>query len=296
MPDDENHHLPYHRTEVDHMPPTARDTPESNAPQLSFNAAAPYRDYGNIDTLHSLQQPRTSHPTERDFILTTQVMELLFHTLIHRWEHARDALETNDVEQALGWLRRATHAQDVLVDSWQLLADLQPAEFAQFRDALGSASGFHSHTYRHLEFLLGNKSAAMIRPHQDSPHIRAQLESALAQPSLYDAALGLLARRGMDIPREVTDRDLTQPYQPHPDVQHAWHSVYHGHHPDLIHLAEALLDTAERATRWRQRHLMAVKRVLGNKPGTGGSSGLEWLTTAAHSDVFPDLWSVRTIL
>ncbi|MDS1269137.1 tryptophan 2,3-dioxygenase family protein [Lipingzhangella sp. LS1_29] len=277
------------------MPSTT--TPQNtDGPCLSFDTAAPYVQYGHIDTLHALQQPRTTHPSERDFILTTQIMELLFHTIIHRWEHARTALENDDPRTALTWLKRATHAQDVLVESWQLLADLKPTEFAQFRDHLGPASGFQSYTYRHMEFLLGNKSTAVLTTHTATPHIHHQLHQALHQPSLYDAALRLLARRGLPVPSHATQRDWSQPHQPDPQVEQAWIQVYRGHDPEALDLAETLLDTAERHTRWRHRHLHAVKRVLGAKPGTGGSSGLHWLEQAAQQDVFTELWSLRSTL
>ncbi|MDA8372302.1 MAG: tryptophan 2,3-dioxygenase family protein [Nocardiopsaceae bacterium] len=265
-------------------------------PTLAFDRAAPYVDYGAIDTLLSLQRPRTAEPAETSFIIATQVMELLFTLIRQHWEAARDALDADDVPAALAGLRRAIYAQDVLVSSWDLVATLTPTEFGRFRDALGEASGFQSYTYRHLEFLLGNKSAALIGPHRAAPQVRADLERALAAPGLYDAALRLLHRRGYPVPAGQVERDWSRPYSAHPGVERAWAEVYADDRPGntLLALAEALLDTAERVTRWRHRHLMAVKRSMGAKPGTGGSSGLEWLAKNTEQDVFPELWSLRT--
>jgi len=265
-------------------------------PTLAFDGTTPYARYGAIDTLLSLQRPATDEPAETSFIIATQVMELLFTLVRHEWERARDALDADDVPAALAALRRGHGAQDVLVDSWELLATLTPTEFNRFRDHLGEASGFQSYSYRHLEFLLGNKSAAMIRPHRADPRAGARLRRALGEPSLYDAALRLLHRRGLPVPAERVERDWTLPVEPHPQVVRAWELVYADDRPgnELLALAEALLDTAERVTRWRHRHLMAVKRTLGAKPGTGGSSGLRWLSGNVQQDVFPELWQLRT--
>ncbi|MBB6170988.1 tryptophan 2,3-dioxygenase [Nocardiopsis mwathae] len=265
-------------------------------PTATVAQAGEYIRYGAIDTLHDLQRPRTDEPAEVSFIITTQVMELLFALVRQRWEQACDALDADDVPAAVAALRRGTAAQDVLAESWDLLASLTPTEFNGFRDALGEASGFHSFAHRHLEFLLGNKSRRMIEPYAALPEVHAELERALARPGLYDAALRLLHRRGLPVPAERADRDWSQRYTPHRGVERAWARVYADARPgdELLALAEVLLDTAERVTRWRHRHLMAVKRSMGAKPGTGGSSGLDWLAESAGADVFPELWSLRT--
>ncbi|MBV2363713.1 tryptophan 2,3-dioxygenase [Streptomonospora nanhaiensis] len=267
-------------------------------PLEAADRAAAYADYVRTETLLDLQRPRTGEPAELSFIIATQVMELLFTLVRQHWTAARDALEADDAEAAIAALRRGTGAQDVLVESWALLGTLTPAEFDRFRDSLGVASGVQSPGYRHLEFLLGNKSAGMIRPFRGQPDVHRDLERALAEPGLYDAALRLLHRRGLGVPAAAADRDWRRPYTPHPDVEKAWARVYADDRPgnELLRLAEALVDTAERVTRWRHRHLMAVKRAMGAKPGTGGSTGLDWLARNAGQDVFPELWSLRTAL
>lgn len=268
----------------------------AGSPTLSFERATPYVDYAGIDTLLSLQKPRTAEPAEPSFIIATQIMELLFTLIQERWEAARDALEADDVPGALAWLRRARNAQDVLNDSWGLLADMTPTEFNRFRDSFGEASGFQSYGYRKLEFLLGNKSAAMIRPHKAMGGVVDDLTALLERPGLYDAALRLLHRRGLPVPEDRVERDWTLSYEPDPGVEEAWKAVYADDTPgnELFLLAEALLDVAERVTRWRQRHLVAVKRTLGGRPGSGGSNGLNWLARNAEQDVFPELWSLRS--
>ncbi len=258
---------------------------KGNAIGPLHTTATPYDEYGGIDILHTLGTPRTDVPAEKSFIVATQVMELLFGLLRHEWEQAQQALRADDLPKAVDALRRGTKVQDVLIASWDLLATLTPIEFDAFRDALGTASGVQSTAYRRLEFLLGNKSASMARMHPG-------LAEALEQPSLYDDVLALLDRRGL-----LTHTPSPRRYEARPEVEKAWLHVYtSSDHQDLLRLAEVLLDTAERVTRWRQRHYGAVRRAMGAKPGTGGSSGLSWLRTAVEQEVFPELWSVRNEL
>ncbi|MGW4898507.1 tryptophan 2,3-dioxygenase [Kitasatospora sp. NPDC004240] len=278
------------------------DTVET--PNLSFGRPAadlggepgrgtPYARYARLDELHSLQQPLSKEPAELSFIVSTQVMELLFGLIRHEWTLAQRALREGDLPAALAALRRGTHAQDVLVESWDLLATLTPREFNSFRSVFGEASGFQSSAFLHLEFLLGNKNGALLNMYRDVPETREELTAALRSPSLYDDALALLARHGLDVPDTVSE----QRHQGDEAVEAAWRRVYTDpEHAALQPLAEALLDVAERVTRWRQRHLAAVKRSMGAKPGSGGSSGLSWLRRSAEQDVFPELWTVRNEL
>jgi tryptophan 2,3-dioxygenase len=245
------------------------------APKVEFDGTTPYAEYGHIEQLLSLQTPRTNAPAEMSFIVATQVMELLFTLIRHEWENARTQLDADDVRGAIRTLRRSTGAQDVLIKSWDLLATLTPGEFNAFRDSFGEASGFQSYGYRHLEFLLGNKRPGMVCPHAQMPAVVADLEKQLAEPSLDEAAAALLRRRG------AAD----------------WHAVYIGQdHPDLYELGEVLMEVAERFIRWRQLHLTAVWRVMGDKPGSGGSAGASWLEKTVHARPFPELWALRNEL
>ncbi|MFD5566320.1 MULTISPECIES: tryptophan 2,3-dioxygenase [Kitasatospora] len=274
-------------------------TGQTHRPHLTFGGdqkggtSTPYAQYVHLTELHALQQPRSAEPAEYTFIVATQVMELLFDLLHREWTAARAALREDDLTAARDALRRGLHAQDVLVSSWDLLAAMTPAEFNAFRPVLGEASGFQSSAFLRLEFLLGNKSERLLTMYQDSPAEYDELFTELRTPSLYDEALAVLARRGLEIPAApaAARRD-------HDDaVEAAWRAVYTDPAlADLARLGEALLDTAERVTRWRQRHYSAVKRTMGGKPGTGGSSGLSWLKHSADQDVFPELWSVRNEL
>ncbi|MFB7907568.1 tryptophan 2,3-dioxygenase [Kitasatospora sp. NPDC056076] len=270
------------------------DTVET--PSLSFGGdgrpgrGTPYAQYVRLEELHSLQHPRSKEPAELSFIVTTQVMELLFDLLRHEWTIARQALREDDPTAARAALRRGTHVQDVLVESWDLLATMTPQEFNSFRALFGEASGFQSSAFLHLEFLLGNKNAALLNMYEGMPQTRAELAEVLRSPGLYDEVLGLLARRGLAVPAAVPE----QRYRPSEEVAAAWRRVYtEPEYADLQPLAETLLDVAERVTRWRQRHLSSVKRTMGAKPGSGGSSGLTWLRKAAEQDVFPELWTIR---
>ncbi|QMU74909.1 tryptophan 2,3-dioxygenase [Streptacidiphilus sp. PB12-B1b] len=245
-------------------------------PKVDFGEpTTPYAAYAGIDTLHSLLQPRSKEPAENSFIVATQVMELLFGLLRHEWTAAQQAMRVDDLPAATAALRRGLGVQDVLVSSWDLLATMTPVEFSAFRPYLGEASGFQSYTYLHLEFLLGNKSERLLKLYAGSPRIHAELSETLNSPSLYDDAEGVLRRAGAE----------------------DWVSVYSDPaHRELALLGELLLDVAERVTRWRQRHLIAVKRAMGAKPGTGGSSGISWLSKAAEQDVFPEIWAARNVL
>lgn len=268
-----------------------------SAPRVAYGeepgTGTPYARYARLDLLHDLQHPRSTVDAELSFIITTQVMELLFDLLHHEWTLARQALREDDLTDALAALGRGTHVQDVLVDSWDLLATLTPQEFNAFRPLLGEASGFQSAAYLRLEFLLGNRSEARLEMYREVPDIRAELTAALHAPSLYDEALALLARRGLQVPQ----RPRAERYRPSEQVEAAWYEVYRrAEYGDLVRLGEALLDTAERVTRWRQRHYSAVKRSMGAKSGTAGSSGLSWLKQSADQDVFPELWTVRNAL
>ena len=276
-------------------------------PRLEFGeSTTPYAAYAGIDTLHSLLRPRTDAAAERSFIVATQVMELLFGQLRFEWTRAQQALRADDLTEATAALRRGLGVQDVLAGSWDILGTLTPNEFNSFRGALGEASGFQSYTYLHLEFLVGNKSAAVLKLYAAVPDVLKELTETLNAPSLYDDVLGVLRRRGLPVPPTPapgsapdadSDSAHTKAYASQPEVEQAWRIVYtdESHH-DLMLLGELMLDVAERVSRWRQRHLTIVKRCMGAKPGTGGSSGLHWLRKAAEQDVFPELWTVRNEL
>ncbi|MCX4742161.1 tryptophan 2,3-dioxygenase [Streptomyces antibioticus] len=259
-----------------------------------FSGASPYDDYVHASVLNSLQQPLTEAADEMGFLVTTQVMELWFTLIVHEWRTARDAFAKDDLDAATDALVRSRRAVGALVDSWQPIAALTPAQFNGFRAAFGRASGFQSAMYRHMEFLLGEKSAALVRAHRGDPTVHEALRDAHREPSLYDEVLGYLHRQGLPVPEHVRERDVTQPYASDPGVVAVWRQVYTGpqHHP-LLALGELLTDIAERVTRWRFDHVMVVRRAMGAKTGSAGSSGVDFLRARADRPVFPELWAVR---
>ena len=181
---------------------------------------------------------------------------------------------------------------------WSVLATMTPSDYTAFRNALGRSSGFQSVQYRLMEFALGNKNADHLRVHQRDPEEHERLERALHAPSLYDEALRLLSRRGYGIPLEVRDRDFSEAYVPSKAVAAAWLGVYHNAQKDwdLYELAEGLIDLDHRFQVWRFQHMKTVERIIGSKPGTGGTGGVSYLAKALDLRFFPELWQVRTAL
>ncbi|MFE1325179.1 tryptophan 2,3-dioxygenase family protein [Streptomyces sp. NPDC058741] len=268
---------------------------EPETPHLDFHGTTPYEDYVKADVLTHLQHTLSDDPGEMVFLVTTQVMELWFTVIVHEWETASHALRGHDVPTALHALKRSVRELEALNASWRPLAQLTPAQFNSYRGALGEGSGFQSAMYRRMEFLLGDKSASMLVPHRGAPRVHAELEKALHEPSLYDEVVRLLARRGYDIPGYVLHRDVAERYEPSPEVEAAWTAVYSGDESDeLARLGEALSDVAELVWRWRNDHLVATRRAMGAKTGTGGSAGVAWLEKRAQKNVFPELWTARS--
>ncbi|GAB2455034.1 tryptophan 2,3-dioxygenase family protein [Streptomyces incanus] len=268
---------------------------EPETPHLDFEGTTPYEDYVRADVLTHLQHTLSEDPGEMVFLVTTQVMELWFTVIVHEWETAANALRGDDIPTAIDALKRSVRELEALNASWKPLGQLTPAQFNAYRGALGEGSGFQSAMYRRMEFLLGDKSASMLVPHRGAPRTHAELEKALHEPSLYDEVLRLLARRGHAVPGEVLRRDVSRRYEPSPRVEEVWAAVYSGDERDEVaRLGEALTDVAELVWRWRNDHLVATRRAMGAKAGTGGSAGVAWLEKRARNNVFPELWTARS--
>ncbi|KNB50898.1 hypothetical protein AC230_20550 [Streptomyces caatingaensis] len=259
--------------------------------------STPYIDYHSVDVLLSLQHPRTEEPAELTFYITGQVQELLFKLMFTEVNRVRDLLFDDRVDDALRHLRRIERVQRVLTACWEPVSTLTPTEFAGFRDQLGTASGFQSYMYRQLEFSLGNKERRMAEAYRAVPWLYEQVTAVLRAPGLYDAVLSLLHRRGR-VPGSCVPREYAAPYVPDPLVEEAWGAVYRSpaDDPQLHALAEALAELNYQYSRWRTTHLLTVERIMGYKPGTGGTLGVEWLRRVAEHRFFPELWSVRTEL
>jgi tryptophan 2,3-dioxygenase len=264
-------------------------------PNLDFAGTTPYEDYVQADVLTHLQEPLSDDPGEMAFLVTTQVMELWFTVLVHEWQTASEALRHDDLPKTIAALNRSTYELRSLNASWEPLAHLTPAQFNSYRSALGEGSGFQSAMYRRLEFLLGEKSASMLVPHRGTPRVHDELAKALHEPSLYDEVLRFLARRGEDVPEAVLKRDVTRPYEADGAVEAVWADVYtRGGEDELVRLGEALTEVAELVWRWRNDHLVATRRAMGSKVGTGGSAGVAWLEKRATKNLFPELWTARS--
>jgi tryptophan 2,3-dioxygenase len=257
-----------------------------------------YGDYLRLDLLLAAQQPVSQEHDELTFIVIHHVQELWLKLVAHEIEAAMSAIRADDLAPSFKSLARVTRIQEQLIAAWDVLSTMTPADYLAFRGALGQASGFQSHQYRLVEFRLGAKDSKMLLPHRHQPEIHARLAAALNEPSLYDEALRLLASRGHPVPKEVLDRDFSQPYRSNPAVRDVWLSIYRRsqEHFDLYELAEELVDVEDWFQQWRFRHMKTVERIIGYKPGTGGSSGVGFLKTALERSFFPELWEVRTLL
>ncbi|WDZ84879.1 tryptophan 2,3-dioxygenase [Micromonospora cathayae] len=277
---------------------TARAARNGGRPTLEFTERVPYDTYVHASTLHTLQQPLSGDPGEMSFLMVSQIMELYFGLTCHELREAQRLLRADRVWDALAPLRRTALHLEGLNAAWHGLRWMTPADFNRFRDLLGEGSGFQSAMYRHLEFLLGLRDPALIRPFRRQTEVYAQLRATLDAPSLWDDVIALLARRGVDLPADLLDRDVSVEHESHPLVEAAWVEIYADPGPDnhLRLLGEALTTVAEEFGDWRYQHLKAVQRTMGAKVGSGGSAGLSWLRRSMDRVVFPELWSARTAM
>ncbi len=255
-----------------------------------------YAGYLRLDLLLAAQQPLSDHHDEMLFIVQHQVTELWLKQLTHELRSAIALLGDDHVAPALKRLARIKAIQKQMFEQWSVLETLTPVEYVQFRDHLGKASGFQSPQYRTVEFLLGNKNPAMIGVFAHDPDLRDQLVADLESPSLYDAFLHHLSRRGHDVPLAVLERDLSEPYEAHPGVVEMLRKIYADPHDhwEAYEACEELVDVEESFQLWRFRHLKTVERIIGHKRGTGGSSGVDFLRRALDLTFFPELLDVRT--
>jgi len=263
-----------------------------------FAARMSYGDYLQLPTLLSAQRPLSDTDDELLFIVIHQSTELWMKLALHELDLAIAALRDDRLPQALKNLARVGRIQAQMIQSWDVLSTMTPAEYNAFRGALGQSSGFQSWQNRRIEFLLGNKQAAMIEPHRHDAAISALLDAALRTPSLYDEAIALLARRGLAIDAALLQRDFCQAHASNDSVRAAWLRVYRDPDAywDLYALAEKLVDVDDGFQQWRFRHMTTVKRIIGFKRGTGGTAGVGYLKRAVDTVLFPELWDLRTEL
>jgi tryptophan 2,3-dioxygenase len=259
-----------------------------------------YATYLGLDSLLAAQRPLSDppHHDEMLFIVQHQTTELWFKLMLHELRAAIELVRCDDLEGSFKILARVKHIQTQLLNQWSVLETLTPTEYAQFRYVLGPASGFQSHQNRLIEMALGKRDARVLDVFRSVPAVRAELEAALGRPSLYDEFLRWLARRGLPVPRDVLDRDVTQPYEPHPGVTDVMVGIYArpAESWDAYEMAEKLVDVDETWSLWRYRHLKVVLRIIGMKRGTGGTAGAGYLREKTDEVFFPELWEARTVL
>ncbi|WP_291431941.1 tryptophan 2,3-dioxygenase family protein [Deinococcus sp.] len=275
--------------------------PDRDAPEQAytdFTRSLSYGDYLQLDTLKSAHRPVTDAHDEHLFIAVHHVAEVWLDLIIRELRAAMEQLSRGITDAPLKGLTRVVRAQEQLTNAWEVLKTMTPADYLSFRDAFGQASGFQSSSYRMVEFLLGNRHAVLLRPHEHRPDLHGPLRGALEGPSVYDLTLRLLAARGLSVPAGVLGRDLTLPPTLNEDVLNAWITVYRepDTYWDLYELAEKLLDVEDNFRRWRFNHLTTVERTIGFKRGSGGTSGAGYLRRALETVLFPELWEVRTRL
>jgi len=263
---------------------------ERDLPDLNYGS------YLHLDELLHAQQPLSDHHDEMLFIVVHHVTELWMKLIIHEIRSAIRLLHADELGPALKRLARIKHVQRQMIEQWAVLATLTPSEYAQFRGHLGKSSGFQSAQYRTLEFLLGNKNRAMIAVFAHDPEKAAQLERDLHAPSLYDEFLLYLARRDYPIPAELMGRDFAEPHICNEELVSIFTAVYADpeHQWDVYETCEELVDIEDTFQTWRFRHLKTVERIIGYKRGTGGSSGVAFLSRALSLTFFPELYAVRT--
>lgn len=263
-----------------------------------FREDMTYSDYLSLDPLLNSQNRLSDHHDEMLFIIIHQVSELWMKLIIHEMRGAIQAIEKGEMQPAFKMLARVSKIQMQIIQAWDVLATMTPAEYLQFRDDLGKASGFQSYQYRLIEFSLGYKTPYILKIYEKEPDILAVLKEAYDAPSIYDVAIQALAKAGLPITEALLNRDFSVVYSGDDSVAAAWKTVYENidTYWDLYQLGEKLVDIEDSLQQWRFRHMKTVERIIGFKVGTGGSSGVNYLRKVLDHRFFPELWDLRTVL
>ena len=278
--------------------PTSEDIVHAERAQLDFSRAMSYGDYLHLDAILTAQHPRSPDHNEMLFIIQQQTSELWMKLMLHELGAAISCIARDELPPAFKMLARVSRIMEQLVHAWDVLATMTPPEYSAIRPYLASSSGFQSWQYRCIEFRLGNKNAAMLKPHEHHAERLEVVRAAFVLPSLYDEALRLLARRGLPVPVSHTERDWTRPYESSDAVEQAWLVAYRDpqQYWDLYQLGEELVDLEDAFRLWRFRHVTTVERIIGFKRGTGGTGGVSYLRKMLDVVLFPEIWKLRTDL
>ncbi|WP_139377103.1 tryptophan 2,3-dioxygenase [Halobacillus hunanensis] len=274
------------------------DSKSNENVHTDFKERMTYGEYLNLDRLLSSQNRLSEHHDEMLFIVIHQVSELWMKQILHELRAAIDLIREGEIQEALKMLSRVSKIQTQIIHAWDVLSTLTPAEYIQFRDDLGQASGFQSYQYRMVEFALGYKTPHVLKIYEKDPELHKELKRAYEAPGIYDAAIERLVEAGFKINPDLINRDFTTIYQSDVTVEKAWEKVYKDVETywDLYQLAEKLVDIEDWFQQWRFRHMKTVERIIGHKTGTGGSSGVGYLKKVLDHRFFPELWDIRTTL
>ena len=280
------------------MSDQANKPAEWHGAKMDFKESMSYGDYLGLDQILSAQHPLSPNHNEMLFIIQHQTSELWVKLMLHELQAVRGQLRAGELDPAFKMLARVARIMDQLVHAWDVLATMTPSEYTAIRPYLGASSGFQSHQYRELEFILGNKNPQLLAVHKKNPPAHAILERELHTPSVYDESVMLLARSGFAIAPERLQRDWTLPTEADESVKAAWLAVYQepDKHWGLYELAEKLVDLETAFRFWRFRHVTTVERIIGFKTGTGGTAGVSYLRKMLDVVLFPELFALRTAL
>lgn len=278
--------------------PKPEEIVQAERAQLDFSRDMSYGDYLQLDAILNAQKPLSPEHNEMLFIVQHQTSELWMKLMLHELGAAIAAVSRDELPPAFKMLARVSRIMEQLVHAWDVLATMTPPEYSAIRPYLANSSGFQSWQYRCIEFRLGNKNAAMLKPHEHHAGRLSVVQAAYEAPSLYDEALRLLARRGLPVPASHVERDWTKGYEASKAVEQAWLQVYRQPDAnwDLYQLGEELTDLEDAFRLWRFRHVTTVERVIGFKRGTGGTGGVSYLRKMLDVVLFPEIWQLRTEL
>lgn len=268
------------------------ENPEDDGAQMSFKDAMSYGDYLSLDPILGASKPRSNAHDEMLFIIQHQTSELWMRLALHELDAARTALLRGDFPPVFKMLTRVARIFEQLNSAWDVLRTMTPSEYTEFREDLGQSSGFQSHQYRLIEYILGNRNTAMMRVHEHRVDLHRMLTQELTQPSLYDVAIQHL---GTSLNVLLPDSPRDAPHTAQAEIEDAWAQIYRDPqtHWTLYELAEKLVDLEDYFRRWRFNHVTTVERVIGFKRGTGGTSGVAYLRRMLEVELFPELWNVR---
>lgn len=268
----------------------------SKGAKMDFAKDMSYGDYLGLDAILNAQHPLSEAHDEMLFIVQHQTSELWMRLAIHELQEARKVMLSGELQPAFKMLTRVARIFEQLNSAWDVLRTMTPSEYTAFRPSLGNSSGFQSHQYRLVEYLLGNRIGALMKLHEHKPVAYAALSAELAQPSLYQVAIDIVCQRLEVAP--LAGSASTTDWQADQAVQDLWQKVYEdpATHWELYELAEKLVDLEDYFRRWRFNHVTTVERIIGFKRGTGGTSGVAYLRKMLEVELFPELWHVRGAL